>query len=190
MKKHLLFFCFFTRKLTSSQITISTKTYSYKTKNEAHSYAETALNIYNTDLPAAPELLYDNLENVRKQASTLDEENIYGQTNTQLYSTWGQCVYGTQDHVVYPTRDQVVGPTEEHVAPHDQTFNPVQGSNGHDPLYQCDISRVPEDPYGINPSLYVDNTHDIHVLRDQASRTQAQSDPAKENIFIHECYSG
>ena len=129
--------------------------------------------------------MYDNLENVRKQTSTLDEENIYGQTNTQLYSTWDQCVYGTQDQVVYPTRDQVVGPTEEHAGPQDLTFNPVQGSNGHDPLYQFNISRVPEDSYGINPSLHVDNTHDIHD-----SCTQAQSDPAKENIFIYEPYSG
>jgi hypothetical protein len=94
-------------------------------------------------------------------------------------------VYGTQNQVVYTSRDQVVYPTQ----------GQVQGGDCRDDLYQFDASRVPEDPYGMNPSQYVDNTRDTHavpgeIVEDSRNCTQGQDDPAKENIFIYEHYSG
>ena len=176
-------FPIFFRKLTSSQITISLKSDSYNKKNEAHSYAlpdeetQTAQNIYGISNQEVPEFLYDNLDNVRKQ--TLAEENIYANSHNSPYST--------RDQFGYPA-------CEQHARPHEATFNPEYGNNAQDPLYQIDISQTLEDPYSMNPSPHVDNSHDIYTVRDQFvedSRDCTQNpdgviNPELDNIYIYE----
>ncbi|CAB4020050.1 Receptor-type tyrosine- phosphatase F, partial [Paramuricea clavata] len=171
------------RKLTSSQITISLKSDSYNKKNEAPPYAlpdeetHTAQNIYGTSNQEVPEFLYDSLDNVRNQ--TFAEENIYANSNNPSYST--------RDQFGYPA-------CEQHARPHEATFNPEYGNNAQDPLYQIDISQTLEDPYSMNPSPRVDNSHDIYTVRDQFVEdswdcTQGPDvviNPELDNIYIYE----
>ena len=123
-----LLFTLFHRKLTSSQITISTKSDPYK-KNETAAYAlpgeeaQTTHDIYNTQEGAGD--LYDDLENVRKQTLAIAEDNIYGGSQNALYSA----------RDLYSTREQ-------HAGYHEEPFNPVEGSNPQDPLYQDGITNT------------------------------------------------
>ena len=91
----------------------------------------------------------------------MSEENIYGQSLNHLYSARG-----------------------EHAGPHEATLNAVPGSNVHDPLYQVHVSRAPEDPYTMNPTLHVDNSHSIHAVRDPI--VEDSQNYTQHNIFIYD----
>lgn len=176
---------FLYRKLTSSQITLSTKSDPYNKKNETPAYelpdeeAQTAQDIYNTQEVA--DVLYDDLDNVRKQTLAIAEDNIYGGSQNALYST--------QD--LYSMREQ-------HAGYHEEPFNPVEGSNLQDPLYQFHISQTHEDLYSLNRYPHVDNSQDINAVRDQfVEPTQnciqgpdGITNPELDNIYIYQHLSG
>lgn len=149
-------------------MTISTKSDSYNRKHEVPpAYTipdkETQQSIYRTDKEIT-ENLRDNLENVRRQTETLNEENIYGNNGNILYPTWDQVVYTTRDQVLYPTQGQRVSAL-------DVRFNQT---DPHDALYEIKISPAPEYSEGVN------SEHATGIL----------TNPDHENVYIYEHLNG
>ena len=166
----------------SSQITVSTKSNPYNMKTAPYPLPneeiQTNRNIYDTH--AGPEILYDDLENVRKQTLAMAEDNIYGNGQNALYSARDQYLYTT---------------SEQNAGPHEEPFNHVQDSNVQDPLYQFQVSQTQEDPYSLNR---VNNTQDINAVRDQFEEPTQNyiqgpagiTNPELDNVFIYTHLSG
>ena len=112
---------FYRRKLTSSQITISTKTSQGEyAKKQGVDYAdpeatpENPEDLYQQHAAGQhTEAIYETFDDVRRQTLNLETEgNIYGYRNGGSKGDLQEPLYVTRDHVAYEARDQHVATRE------------------------------------------------------------------------------